>query len=99
MDSMEAMFDKGIWLKITSTTPRFMVQAGDGLERVPYEDWSEDLDRVSLIHNNIDELPSRSLVCPQVTTLTMNDSKYYGFQTLSSLIRSVSRYWICPSPP
>ncbi|XP_028115378.1 disease resistance protein SUMM2-like [Camellia sinensis] len=34
-------------LKITSTSPRFMAKAGEGLERVPYEDWSEDLERVS----------------------------------------------------
>ncbi|THF99161.1 hypothetical protein TEA_010612 [Camellia sinensis var. sinensis] len=79
--------------ELISSTKQIMDKdrAGDGLERVLYEDWSEDLDRVSLIHNNIDELPSRPLVCPQVATLTMNDSKYYGFQTLSSLIRSVSR--------
>ncbi|KAI7981949.1 Disease resistance protein [Camellia lanceoleosa] len=36
-------------LKITSTSPRFMEKAGEGLERVPYEDCSEDLERVSLM--------------------------------------------------
>ncbi|XP_028083314.1 disease resistance protein RPS5-like [Camellia sinensis] len=31
-------------LKITKTSPRFMVQSGEGLERVPYTNWSEELE-------------------------------------------------------
>ncbi|KAL7206266.1 hypothetical protein ACSBR2_019051 [Camellia fascicularis] len=58
-------------LKITSTSPRFMAKAGEGLERVPYEDWSEDLERVSLMCNKIEELPFRPPICPRLTTLLL----------------------------
>ncbi|KAL7236198.1 hypothetical protein ACSBR1_019454 [Camellia fascicularis] len=54
-------------LKITSTSPRFMVRAGEVLERVPHKDWSEDLQRVSLMWNIIEELPSEP-ICPRLTT-------------------------------
>ncbi|KAI8027015.1 Disease resistance protein [Camellia lanceoleosa] len=58
-------------LKITSTSPRFMAKDGKGLEGVPYEDWSEDLERVSLMYNKIEELPFRPPICPRLTTLLL----------------------------
>ncbi|THF99170.1 hypothetical protein TEA_010621 [Camellia sinensis var. sinensis] len=83
MGNREAMFSKGhailnklintyllekdMALKITSTSPRFMVRAGEGLKRVPHKDWSKDLERVSLMQNDIEELPSEP-ICPRLTT-------------------------------
>ncbi|CAL5379261.1 unnamed protein product [Camellia sinensis] len=63
-------------LKITLTSPRFMVRAGEGLKRVPHKGWSEDLERVSLMQNNIKELPSEPF-CPHLTTFLLggNESK------------------------
>ncbi|XP_028115372.1 putative disease resistance protein At4g10780 [Camellia sinensis] len=58
-------------LKIASTNPRFMVQAGEGLVRVPYEDWSNDVEKVSFMYNKIEELPSRPLSCPRLITLLL----------------------------
>ncbi|CAL5431937.1 unnamed protein product [Camellia sinensis] len=55
-------------LKITSASPRFMVRAGEGLKRVPHKDWSEDLERVSLMWNHIEELPSEPPNCPRLIT-------------------------------
>ncbi|GMP98565.1 hypothetical protein CsSME_00046399 [Camellia sinensis var. sinensis] len=55
-------------LKITSASPRFMVRAGEGLKRVPHKDWSEDLERVSLMRNHIEELPSEPPNCPRLIT-------------------------------
>ncbi|KAI8026026.1 putative disease resistance protein [Camellia lanceoleosa] len=64
-------------LKITSTSPQFMVRAGEGLKRVPRKDWSEDLERVSLMRNDIEELTSDPPICPHLTTflLQVNWSK------------------------
>ncbi|CAL5377560.1 unnamed protein product [Camellia sinensis] len=62
---------KDMVLKITTTSPRFMVQAGEESERVPYEDWSKDLERVSLMFNRIKELPSGPPNCPRLTTLIL----------------------------
>ncbi|KAL7236187.1 hypothetical protein ACSBR1_019450 [Camellia fascicularis] len=63
-------------LKMTSNSPRFMVRAGEGLKRVPHKDWSEDLERVSLMWNNIEELPFEPF-CPRLTTFLFegNQSK------------------------
>ncbi|CAL5331656.1 unnamed protein product [Camellia sinensis] len=58
-------------LKITSTSPRFMVRAGEGLKRVPHKDWSKDLQRVSLMQNDIEELPSELPICPRLTTFLL----------------------------
>ncbi|KAF5937833.1 hypothetical protein HYC85_025339 [Camellia sinensis] len=55
-------------LKITSASPRFMVRAGEGLTIVPHKDWSEDLERVSLMWNHIEELPSEPPNCPRLIT-------------------------------
>ncbi|GMP38700.1 hypothetical protein CsSME_00009852 [Camellia sinensis var. sinensis] len=58
-------------LKITSTNPRFMVRAGEGLKRVPHKDWSEDLERVSLMCNDIEVLPSDPPIWPHLTTFLL----------------------------
>ncbi|XP_058219158.1 putative disease resistance protein At4g10780 isoform X2 [Rhododendron vialii] len=58
-------------LRITASRPRFLVKAGEGLESVLYEDWLEDLERISLMHNDISELPIRPPVCPRLTTLLL----------------------------
>ncbi|KAE9456958.1 hypothetical protein C3L33_11130, partial [Rhododendron williamsianum] len=58
-------------LRITASRPRFMVKAGEGLDSVLYEDWLEDLERISLMHNDISELPIRPPVCPRLTTLLL----------------------------
>ncbi|KAI7981964.1 putative disease resistance protein [Camellia lanceoleosa] len=39
-------------LKITSTNPQFMIQVGEGLVRVPYEDWSYNVERVSFVQHD-----------------------------------------------
>ncbi|GFS39160.1 hypothetical protein Acr_00g0061400 [Actinidia rufa] len=59
----EAKFDEGhtmdMALKITREGhPRFMVKAGVGLMEIPAEqEWTEDLDKFSLMMNNINEIP------------------------------------------
>ncbi|XP_057461261.1 probable disease resistance protein At4g27220 [Actinidia eriantha] len=62
-------------LKITKTGhPRFMVKAGVGLKDIPPEqEWTEDLDKVSLMGNGIEEIPfGRSPRCPRLSTLLLN---------------------------
>ncbi|KAL7206205.1 hypothetical protein ACSBR2_019002 [Camellia fascicularis] len=58
-------------LKITKTSPRFMVQSGEGLERVPYANWSEELETVSLMYNTIKELTFKPPICHRLTTLLL----------------------------
>ncbi|KAE9447036.1 hypothetical protein C3L33_21064, partial [Rhododendron williamsianum] len=36
-------------IRITRSSPRFMVKAGERIKSVPYEHWSEDLERISFI--------------------------------------------------
>ncbi|KAE9446795.1 hypothetical protein C3L33_21301, partial [Rhododendron williamsianum] len=59
-------------LRITRSSPRFMVKAGERLGSVPYEDWYEDLERVSFMHSHITELPIRPPICPRLTTLLLS---------------------------
>ncbi|XP_058189660.1 disease resistance protein At4g27190-like isoform X2 [Rhododendron vialii] len=59
-------------LKITASSPRFMVNAGEKKKRVPYEPWSDDLERISFMNSLIIELPIAPPVCPQLTTLLLN---------------------------
>ncbi|KAI8532568.1 hypothetical protein RHMOL_Rhmol11G0223400 [Rhododendron molle] len=60
-------------LRITASSPRFMVKAGERLESIPHEDWSEDLERTSFMYSQIIELPIRPPVCPRLTTLLLNN--------------------------
>ncbi|KAF7126336.1 hypothetical protein RHSIM_Rhsim11G0146700 [Rhododendron simsii] len=61
-------------LKITASSPRFMVNAGETKKRVPYEPWSDDLERISFMYSFIIELPIAPPVCPWLTTLLLNGS-------------------------
>ncbi|GKV45799.1 hypothetical protein SLEP1_g52843 [Rubroshorea leprosula] len=57
--------------------PQFMVKAGMALEELPEEDeWREDLLKVSLMNNDIREIPSSmsSLKCPMLTTLLLSNN-------------------------
>ncbi|KAI8028545.1 Disease resistance protein [Camellia lanceoleosa] len=58
-------------LKITKTSPRFMVQSGEGLERVSYTNWSEELETVLLMYNTIKELTFKPPICHRLTTLLL----------------------------
>ncbi|GLT63136.1 hypothetical protein SLA2020_357200 [Shorea laevis] len=62
-------------LQITRTSPRFMVEAGKALTKLPKKrKWIEDLEKVSLMWNKIDEIPSSILSskCTMFTTLLLS---------------------------
>ncbi|KAL3498593.1 hypothetical protein ACH5RR_041325 [Cinchona calisaya] len=64
-------------LKITKTgKPRYMVKAGIGLKSVPEEsEWKEDLDKVSLMDNNIELIPEGiSPKCFKLSILILKNS-------------------------
>ncbi|KAE8678091.1 Nbs-lrr resistance protein [Hibiscus syriacus] len=52
------------------TRKRFMVKAGKQLKELPHEEeWSEDLETVSLMHNSISTIP-QTMKCPKFPRLT-----------------------------
>ncbi|GLU23396.1 hypothetical protein SLE2022_394050 [Rubroshorea leprosula] len=58
-------------------SPQFMVKASMALEELPEEhEWREDLLKVSLMNNNIREIPSSMLSpkCPMLTTLLLSNN-------------------------
>ncbi|KAH7836198.1 hypothetical protein Vadar_033617 [Vaccinium darrowii] len=61
-------------LRITQSGPRFMVKSGVDLESVPYEEWSDDLERISLMYNHLKELPMRPVDCHWLTTLLLREN-------------------------
>ncbi|XP_060182791.1 probable disease resistance protein At4g27220 [Lycium barbarum] len=63
-------------LRITKENPIFMVKAGVQLNDAPMEDeWLENLDKVSLMRNNIAEIPpGTSANCPRLTTLMLQQN-------------------------
>ncbi|KAH7832855.1 hypothetical protein Vadar_000659 [Vaccinium darrowii] len=63
-------------LRITQISPRFMVKSGVYLENIPYEEWSEDLKRISLMGCGIQELPMRPPDCPRLTTLLLGGNGF-----------------------
>ncbi|TYJ39076.1 hypothetical protein E1A91_A04G041100v1 [Gossypium mustelinum] len=68
----DAVRDKA--LSITSMNPRYMVQAGLQLEKLPKEEqWSPDIEKVSLMCNSITEFPVDVLPtkCQLLTTLLL----------------------------
>ncbi|GMN28120.1 hypothetical protein TIFTF001_046205 [Ficus carica] len=72
-------------LKITRDSPRLLVEAGTGLKCVPDEEnWKEDLVKISLMHNQISNIPSsfESPKCPTLSTLLLNGN--YGFRSISN---------------
>ncbi|TYH74529.1 hypothetical protein ES332_D05G405700v1 [Gossypium tomentosum] len=64
-------------LSITRMNPRYMIQAGLQLEELPEkEQWSPDIEKVSLMHNSISEisidvLPTK---CQLLTTLLLQEN-------------------------
>ncbi|GKV13098.1 hypothetical protein SLEP1_g24165 [Rubroshorea leprosula] len=59
-------------------SPQFLVKAGIALEKLPEEhEWRENLLKVSLMRNDITEIPSSmpSPKCPMLTTLLLSDNK------------------------
>ncbi|CAI9773422.1 unnamed protein product [Fraxinus pennsylvanica] len=60
-------------IRITQDNPRYMVKAGLHLEELPEEkEWTEDLDKVSLMRNKISEIsPGTSPKCPRLSTLIL----------------------------
>lgn len=58
-------------IKITKVTPQFMVKAGLGLTESLAKDWSEDLERVSLMYNKIEHLSFTPSKCQRITTLLL----------------------------
>ncbi|CAL5431933.1 unnamed protein product [Camellia sinensis] len=78
-------------LKITSASPRFMVRAGEGLTIVPHKDWSEDLERVSLMWNHIEELPSEPPNCPRLITFLFRGNKSTEFRIQNSFFLYMPR--------
>ncbi|GAY53075.1 hypothetical protein CUMW_146630 [Citrus unshiu] len=64
-------------LRITSESPLFMVKAGLRLLKFPGEqEWEENLERVSLMRNNIEEIPSKmSPHCEILSTLLLQRNK------------------------
>ncbi|XP_034902527.2 putative disease resistance protein At4g10780 [Populus alba] len=65
-------------IQILQENSQGMVKAGARLRELPdAEEWTENLTRVSLMHNQIEEIPSRhSPRCPNLSTLLLcNNSK------------------------
>ncbi|KAG5526216.1 hypothetical protein RHGRI_032480 [Rhododendron griersonianum] len=65
-------------IRITRSSPRFMVKAGERIKSVPYEHWSEDLERISFMYSLIRELPITPPICPRLTTLLLNHSYWWS---------------------
>ncbi|GKV32562.1 hypothetical protein SLEP1_g41158 [Rubroshorea leprosula] len=62
-------------LQITKTSPRFMIEAGKALTKLPEKGkWTEELEKVSLMRNKIEEIPSSILSskCIMLTTLLLS---------------------------
>ncbi|GLT96031.1 hypothetical protein SLE2022_136800 [Rubroshorea leprosula] len=62
-------------LQITRTSPRFMVEARKALTKLPEKGkWTEELEKISLMQNRIEEIPSSILSskCTMLTTLLLS---------------------------
>ncbi|GLT28912.1 hypothetical protein SLA2020_038140 [Shorea laevis] len=61
-------------LHITRTSPRFLVKAGIMSKLTEEHEWKEDILKVSLMYNCIEEIPSSlpSPKCPTLTTLLLS---------------------------
>ncbi|PON44592.1 NB-ARC domain containing protein [Parasponia andersonii] len=64
-------------LQITSTSPRFLVEASVDLKEIPdEEEWVEDLVKVSLMDNGISSIPPTvSPRCPSISTLILMSNR------------------------
>ncbi|XP_058189535.1 disease resistance protein At4g27190-like [Rhododendron vialii] len=67
-------------LRITASSPRFLVNAGETKKRVPCEHWSKDLERISFMYSLIIKLPIAPPVCPRLTTLLLNGAYSNGLE-------------------
>ncbi|KAL5547980.1 hypothetical protein UlMin_003211 [Ulmus minor] len=67
-------------IEIINGNPHFFVKAGINLKSIPKEqDWKEDLDKVSLMYNNILNIPSsQSPKCPKLSTLLLCGNPFLG---------------------
>ncbi|KAK0601858.1 hypothetical protein LWI29_028128 [Acer saccharum] len=64
-------------LHITSESPRYLVKAGMQLEELPNEqEWKEDVEKVSLMHNRIKEISSDVTIpkCKALKTLLLQNN-------------------------
>ncbi|EOY12890.1 Nbs-lrr resistance protein [Theobroma cacao] len=64
-------------LSITSVKPRFLVKAGMQLKEIPHaQEWTEDLEKVSLMGNEYLQIPSHMSPpkCQMLTTLLLSSS-------------------------
>ncbi|GLU14814.1 hypothetical protein SLE2022_313610 [Rubroshorea leprosula] len=62
-------------LDIVSKSPRFMVKAGKNMRELPdMEEWTRDVEKVSLMRNSIEEIPNdlSSPNCQMLTTLLLS---------------------------
>lgn len=69
-------------LQIASSDQGFMVKAGEGLKDLPDEEkWTENLEKVSLMHNKISEIPPAGPPpnCPRLSTLML---QYNGLKSV-----------------
>nr|ABF81425.1 NBS-LRR type disease resistance protein [Populus trichocarpa] len=68
-------------IQILEKNSQGMVKAGARLREVPgAEEWTENLTRVSLMHNQIEEIPStHSPRCPSLSTLLLCDNSQLQF--------------------
>ncbi|XP_061944553.1 probable disease resistance protein At4g27220 [Populus nigra] len=68
-------------MQILQENSQSMVKAGARLREVPgAEEWTENLTRVSLMHNQIEEIPStHSPRCPSLSTLLLCDNSKLQF--------------------
>ncbi|KAJ4831399.1 hypothetical protein Tsubulata_020421 [Turnera subulata] len=80
MDGIEfvAIHDliRDMLIAITSTSPRCLIKPATGLKKPPcVDEWFEDLQRVSLIRNNIRGIDFKPR-CPKLTSLLLQDNPF-----------------------
>ncbi|KAL2473032.1 putative disease resistance protein [Forsythia ovata] len=68
-------------LTITKHNPRYMVKAGLELTEIPkIQNWTEDLDKVSLMDNSIHDIsPDTSPKCPRLSSLILSKNYLLKF--------------------
>ncbi|TYJ48211.1 hypothetical protein E1A91_A01G045000v1, partial [Gossypium mustelinum] len=71
----DVMRDTALYIK--SSGPRFMVKSGIGLKELPSkQEWGEDLEKVSIMMNNVLEIPPNlSPKCEVLSTLLLQNNK------------------------
>ncbi|KAJ4718738.1 Disease resistance protein [Melia azedarach] len=66
-------------VKFEKENPRFFTKIGCKIEKFPYEDWSESVERVSLRKNNLKELPTAHIFStfPNLKILDLSDTQVH----------------------